>query len=224
MPNRARFRFLALTSLLALAACAGSPQNNLAALDNELMGNGQDPALTSALEDQILVDPNLVGQAQPNSARPAEAPMQAQYPAGPDPTRPGATAGGARVQQASGTSGGVQGVSGCGANYRYGPEWANRLPAEFPAYPGGRVTESAGHNDGGCRMRVVTFTTGDPFARVLEHYRSLAARAGFTAEHQRRGADHVLGGTNEGTDGAFYLIVTPVQGGSEVAFIVNHGR
>ena len=82
---------LALTSLLALAACAGQPQNNLAALDNELMGNGQDPALTSALEDQILVDPNLVGQSQPNSARPAEAPMQAQYPEGPDPTRPGAT-------------------------------------------------------------------------------------------------------------------------------------
>lgn len=224
MPNRALFRSFALTSLLALAACAGAPQNNLAALDNELMGNGQDPALTAALEDQILVDPNLVGQSQPNSARPAEAPIQAQYPAGPDPTRPGTVAGGARVQQTSGTSGSVQGVSGCGANYQYGPEWANRLPAEFPAYPGGRVTESAGHNDGGCRMRVVTFTTRDPFARVLEHYRSLAARAGFTAEHQRRGADHVLGGTNEGTDGAFYLIVTPVQGGSEVALIVNHGR
>ena len=222
MPHRLRFTVLA--SLLVLAACAGAPQNNLAALDNELMGNAQDPALTSALEDQILVDPNLVGQSQPNSARPAEAPIQAQYPEAADPTRPGAVAGGARVQQASGTSGAVQGVSSCGANYQYGPEWANRLPAAFPAYPGGRVTEAAGHNDGGCRMRVVTFTTGDPYGRVLEHYRSLAARAGFTAEHQRRGADHVLGGTNQSTDGAFYLIVTPVQGGSEVALIANHGR
>jgi len=222
MPKSLRFTVLA--GLLALAACAAAPQNNLAALDNELMGNGQDPALTGALEDQILVDPNLVQQAQPNSARPAEAPLQAQYPAGPDPTRPGAQGSGARVHRASGSSGEAYGASRCGSNYQYGPEWANRLPAEFPAYPGGWVTEAAGHNDGGCRMRVVTFTTRDPHGRVLEHYRSLAARAGFTAEHQRRGADHVLGGTKEATDGAFYLIVTPVQGGSQVALIVNHGR
>ena len=57
-------------------------------------------------------------------------------------------------------------------------------------------------------MRVVTFTTADPDDRVLEHYRGLAARAGYSAEQQQRGGDQVLGGVNRRTDGAYYLIVT----------------
>jgi hypothetical protein len=73
-------------------------------------------------------------------------------------------------------------------------------------------------------MRVVTFRTADPHGRVLEHYRTLASRSGFSAEHQVRGADHVLGGVNERVDGAFYLIVTPLERGSDVALIVNNGR
>ena len=72
--SRSATRFLrtaALAGLIALAAC-GSGGDNLAAIDNELIANGTDPALTSALEDQIMVDPNLVQQASPNSVRPPE--------------------------------------------------------------------------------------------------------------------------------------------------------
>jgi hypothetical protein len=204
-------RSAALAGLLALAAC-GQQDANIAALDNELMANGADPALTSALEDQILVDPNLVQQAHPNSVRPPETPVQAQYPAGPDPTRPELR------RAAGGASGG-----GCTDRLVIGPQWATRLPPQFPMLPGGRVTEAAGTDDGGCHMRVVTFTSGERFERVLDFYRAAANRAGFSAEHQVRGADHVLGGTNSGSDGAFYLIVTPTGGGSEVALIVNNG-
>ncbi len=212
-------RSTALAVALALAACGSGSNANLAEIDNELIGNGADPALTSALEDQILGDPNLVQQANPNTVRPPETPVQAQYPAGPDPRvrRAAATASGGRA--------GPPAPSGaCGAALDYGPQWAGRLPAEFPAYPGGRVTEAAGNNVGDCRVRVVTFTTSDPHNRVLEHYRSLAARAGFSAEHRVRGQDQVLGGVNEESNGAFVLIVTPKQGGSEVALIVNNGR
>jgi hypothetical protein len=205
-------RCAALAGLLALAAC-GRQDANIAALDNELMANGADPALTSALEDQILVDPNLVQQAHPNSVRPPETPVQAQYPAGPDPTRPGA-------QRASGSLGG--GAGGCTDRLVIAPQWASRLPAQFPMLPGGRLTEAAGTDDGGCHMRVVTFTSGERFERVIDFYRGAAARAGYSAEHQVRGADHVLGGTNSATDGAYYLIVTPTGRGSEVALIVNY--
>ena len=66
--------------------------------------------------------------------------------------------------------------------------------------------------------------SGDAFDRVLGHYRRLAARAGFSAEHQRRGADHLLGGVNPRSDGAFVVIVTPLARGSDVALIVNNGR
>ena len=212
MPTRRLFRSAALAGLLALGACGGgAEENNLAALDNALLANGADPALTSALEDQILVDPNLVQQAHPNTVRPPETPIQAQYPAGS-----------AAVQQASAQSGATGGGGACAGPFQHGPQWAQRLPAEFPAYPGGQITEAAG-NDGG-RCRVLAFRTGDPYNRVLDHYRSVASRAGFSAEYQARGTDHVLGGVNARTDGAFYLIVTPARNGSEVALIVNNGR
>jgi hypothetical protein len=201
MRRRLASRALALAGLLALAACSGSAENNLAALDNELMANGVDPALTSALEDQILVDPDLVQQNQPNSARPAEAPVQAQYPDNGEPVRLGA--------------------SRCGPDFVRGPEWAQRMPREFPVYPGGRVTEAAGVDAGDCHMRVVSFTTADSHGRVLEYYRSHADRAGFSAEQQQRGDARILGGVRG--DAAYYLVVTPMERGSDVALIVNRG-
>lgn len=221
MSRRSTFaRTLALAGLFGLAACGGGVENNLSALDNELLGNGVDPALTSALEDQILVDPDLVQQSQPHSARPAEAPVQAQYPGGPDAEQiiRDARAGGGATPPPSGGRGGV---SRCGGDFAYGPEWARRLPAQFPLYPGATLTEAAGQDRGECRMRVVTFTTADPWSRVLEYYRSHAARAGFSAEQQRRGDAHVLGGVRE--NAAYYLIVTPAERGTSVALIVNRG-
>jgi len=210
------FRSTAFAGLIALAACNGAGGNNLTEMDNSLIGNGADPALTSALEDQILVDPNLVQQSNPNTARTPETPVQAQYPA------EGGGAGGVRQTAAAGGAADAQGRSACGVPFNYGNGWANRLPADFPAYPGWRVAEAAGSDRGDCRVRVVTFATGDPYNRVLEHYRSLAARAGFSAEQQARGGDQVLGGTKG--DAAYYLIVTPTRSGSDVALIVNNGR
>jgi hypothetical protein len=223
MPRSAAtlFRSTAFAGLLALAACNGAGGNNLAEMDNSLIGNGADPALTSALEDQILVDPNLVQQSNPNTARAPEAPVQAQYPA----EGGGAPAGGGSVRQTAAAGGGAadaQGRSACGVPFNYDNGWANRLPADFPAYPGWRITEAAGSDRGDCHVRVVTFATADPYNRVLEHYRSLAARAGFSAEQQARGGDQVLGGTKG--EAAYYLIVTPTRTGSDVALIVNNGR
>jgi hypothetical protein len=224
MPKSAAIlsRSIALAGLLVLAACGRGDQNNLAEMDNSLIGNGADPALTSALEDQILVDPNLVQQAHPNTVRPPETPVQAQYPAdGAGGNAPGASR--VREAAAAASSGAGQATpSACGAPFVYGNQWASRLPAEFPAYPGGRVTEAAGSDRGDCRIRVVTFATADPYNRVLEHYRSLASRAGFSVEQQARGADQVLGGTRG--EAAYYLIVTPTAAGSDVALIVNNGR
>jgi len=215
MPRSAALllRSAAFAGLLALAACNRSGDgNNLAEMDNSLIGNGADPALTSALEDQILVDPNLVQQSNPNTVRPPERPVQAQYPAG--------SAAGGQAGAAAGGDAPMQSV--CGVPFSTGNDYARRLPAEFPMYPGGRLTEAAGADRGACHARVVTFSTADPYNRVLEHYRSLAARAGFSAEQQARGDDQVLGGTNG--DAAYYLIVTPTRTGSDVALIVNNGR
>lgn len=234
-----------LAAAFALAACDRAGEDaELASLDNQLAGNDVDPALTSALEDQILVDPTLANQSNKNAVRPPETPRTSQYPAPQgEAARDAAPAVRGAVRRSAGTpqpaidetdrqhaslarasAGG--GGTACGGNapFQYDRRWANRLSAAFAVYPGGRVTEAAGNDSGDCRVRVVTFTTGDGPDRVLGWYADRARRAGYSAQNQRRGADHVLGGTNESDGGAFYLIVTPKGAGSEVALVANKGR
>src|SRR5687767_11506884 len=136
VPVASRLRIAALAALLALGACNSNADNNLAAIDNDLLAIGADPALTRAHQDQTLVDPNLVQQPHPTTVRRPETPVQAQYPAGS-----------ASVQQASAGNGGGAGGA-CAGPFHQGAQWASRLPAEFPAYPGGRITEAAGNDDG----------------------------------------------------------------------------
>jgi hypothetical protein len=245
MPRRATWLFRAalVASALSLSACGqAAGDNDLANLDNQLAGNDVDPALTSALEDQILVDPALANQSNKNAVRPPATPMQAQYPVnGPDARTPqpgsGATAATSTGQASSraeatqharlASAARGEGGTGCGGSvpFDYNLNWANRLPAAFAVYPGSRVTEAAGNDGGECRVRVVTFTSRDAPARLLAFYRDRATRAGYSAEQQTRGADLVLGGTNEVDGAAFYLIVTPLRsGGSDVALIANNGR
>ncbi len=201
----------AAAGLLLLSACSSSSENSLAAIDNEIAKADIDPAVTSAIEDEIMVDPTLVGQSNASGVRRPERPLEAQYP-----SRASA--------DASEANGAVEVQSPCGVPFQHGAEWAERLPAEFPAYPGGRVTEAAGADRGDCHVRVVTFATDHQWQQVLDWYRGIASRAGFDAEHETRGQDQVLGGTNQRTDGAYLVIVTPAEDGSRVALIVNNGR
>lgn len=224
------FRFVVLSAALGLAACQQRSDAELANLDNQIIANDADPALTSALEDQILVDPALTQQSNKNAVRPAGTPTQSQYPVpsgaarskGQAAPRPGASSAAIRTASAGDVS--TTAAADCGPDLNYAPVWANRLPAAFAVYPGARITEAAGSDRGECRMRVVTFRTSAPPQRVLDHYRSRAAGAGYSAEHQVRQGDHILAGTAGATDNAFYLILTPLRGGgSDVALITNAG-
>ncbi|HYW17283.1 MAG TPA: hypothetical protein VE891_14170 [Allosphingosinicella sp.] len=208
------FRLTALLAALALAACdRGGSENNLADLANEA-----DPAVTSALNDQILVDENLATQSNKNAARPSPTPAGAPYPA-PE-------AGPAAPGKAAAPPAALAGAKGCSdaRRFDYNMAWANRLSPNFPVYPGGKVSEAAANNSGGCSTRVVSFATADHWQRVLDWYHTRAVRAGYTSEHQVREGDHILAGSNANDKGAFYLIVTPRPKGSEVALIANNGR
>lgn len=216
MTDRAisQLRLPALAALLALAACnRGGGEDNLSDL-----GNDADPAVTSALNDQILVDSNLANQSNRNAARPAPTPAGAPYPA--SDSAPAASGKGANPPAA------LAAGTGCSdaRRFDYNMAWANRLAPNFPVYPGGRVTEAAANNSSGCSTRVVTFATADDWQRVLDWYHTKAVRAGYSSEHQVREGDHILAGSNERDKGAFYLIVTPKAKGSEVALIANNGR
>jgi hypothetical protein len=207
-------RTLALLSAaaLALAACGrkGDDTSNIAAPDNgAAAGNGADAALSNELANQIAVDADLVGN---NAA--AAAPS-----AGGD-TKPAAAA----PASADAAADAGDGAPGChiDVKFAHGKEWAQRLPATFPVYPGAQVTDAAGNDTGHCRMRVVTFASGDNWERVLDWYNTQAVRAGYSSEHQIRDGDHILGGTKG--DDAYYLTVTPTGSGSTGAITVNNGR
>ncbi len=188
-----------LCAVLALAGCKrAEPTNNLAALDRQLVANNADPAVTSAINDQILTDRNLSSQSNRNAVRSAGGPAQAQYPPDADTSdaRPCA-----------------------GAPLDSNPAWAQRLPAEFPLYPGARVTEAAGSDAAPCRLRAVILASADPWDRVLGWYQARAVRAGYSVGRQARGGDQILAGTRG--DQAFYLIASPRDAGSEISLIVS---
>src|SRR3712207_5206481 len=116
MPNRmTMFRIFALAGALTLVACERTSDAELANLDNQITGNQADPALTSALEDQIMVDPSLSQQSNRNAVRPAETPTQAQYPLpqGQQQPRRATVQGQASAESASAEEF-AEGAAGCG--------------------------------------------------------------------------------------------------------------
>lgn len=197
-------KFGALAAALALAGC-GTTQKQA---NPENGGDNSDPALTSALEDQILVDPSLNQQANRNTVRPPESPLQAPYPV-----------------RAGGDGGGVEAARqlGCPGDFDYNLAWAQRLPPEFPVISGAKVTDAAGKQSSQCQARVVTFQTRQAWPQVIDFYTGRAFDAGYSAEQQERGGDHVLGGANPGSGSAYFVVVTPVNGGSEVALFITKG-
>lgn len=204
----ALLRLMTFAIALALAGC-GRGEADAPSADDFLLADGADPALTAVLHDQFLTDPNLTQQAHPNTIRPPEAPVQAQYPPGSANEGIPATASPARAL--------------CGAEFEPGAEWARRLPADVPLYPRSRVVEAAGTDAGGCRFRTVTFESADDHARLLAYYRGVAERGGFRFEQRPRGTDHMLAAVNDRTGTAFVLVVTPLERGSEGALVVDTG-
>lgn len=207
---------LALVALLG--ACGGKKDDaDLANLDAQLTNNAADPALRAAVESNITVDPDLVGQSNRNAIRPANRPHS------------GAVLSHSGKIAANGDSltlGGLarkQKAGRCGSpRVQYANSWAQKLPATFPLYPGAALTEAAGADNPPCALRAVSFTTGAAVQDVLNFYYAKATGAGYSAERRTSGPQEILGGTHG--DHAFYITVEPVRGGgSSVDLIVNSG-
>ena len=241
MPNRVTRLTQFLLLPLALAACGGAKQAQQGALD-------EDPALTGALGDQIMVDPDLAGQNRGNAALggggPAngELPVQSRTPeaiaaAKADAARLlGGTVPSAPAPQASASASHADGAltaaalggtlpgsgTNCPGNAEYTANWAARLPAALPIYPRGHLQEAAGTDKGGCRLRVVNFITPVGIKGVIDFYYGSSRSAGYAARYRLEGDDHVLGGT-KGT--AAYVIYARqlTNGLTEVDLVTSGG-
>ncbi len=69
-------------SALALSACGSSDKKakGIEALDEKLAGKGSDPAMNAALEDRILVDPELSEGANSNMVQATDKPLEGSVP------------------------------------------------------------------------------------------------------------------------------------------------
>lgn len=214
--------------------------------------NASDPAMRGALQDQIMVDPALAGQSNADAIRPPRQPYSGAIP--PDSVAGGKTdgtltasgsssSGGAKstpapsgdcpqckVRDDSVTLGALasrqadRNTAKCARALQYSTAWVQRLPADLPLYPDARVDEAAGAAANGCRLRVVSFSTGAPIQTVLDWYYGRVTAAGYSAEHQADASQHVLGGTRK--DGAAYVIFfqTRGDGRTEVDLVANNGN
>jgi hypothetical protein len=231
---------LALLATLALGACGKEKGNSLDAIDRELAGdagNGaaSDPALTSALGDQIMVDPALAQQSGEHSARgpvgPAQTPVPPSAPTSPTPEpglmrapapRPARGAGTTTLGELADLQASRGGNPACMPNVRFSASWAARLPEAMPIFPQAEVLEAAGNDASGCALRLVTFRTGAPVQQVLDWYYTRARRAGFSAEHQLDGGEHILAGTKTQGEAAYYIVVRRAGNATEADLIVSN--
>lgn len=234
---------------LALAACGGAEnaQNNVAALDDELASNGTDPALMGALGDQIMVDPQLAQQSNKDAIRPPSQPYSAGVPSetvaagktampkdgelmkAPAPTAAKDQAFAAQEQAV--TLGGLAArqknprTASCAAKLNYSAGWAARMPAAMPLHPQARVSEAAGTQADGCSLRAVTFSTPQPLQTMIDWYYTRAVKGGYSAEHQLKDGQHLLGGTRKADGNAFlvFLAARP-DGGTDIDLLAEGGR
>lgn len=237
---------IALAALgAALSACGSdNDEKNLASLDAQLTNNSVDPALREAVEAPIASDPDLTGEANRDAVRPSDKPLTGTMPrlsppqakaqalklAGgklmPTPavtktvssTKEPVTLGGMAEQK--------QGGGKCApARIDYAMQWAERMPAAFPIYPGSHLTEAAGADNSPCNIRAASFTTGVARGDVMDFYTTMAHRGGYTIEHVEENGEHVLGGTRDKDEGAYYISFRNVRGGgTAVDLIANGGR
>lgn len=209
MKNSARLMVLGLAGTLVLAGCNSDKK--------QPSGAETDPAMSGALGDQIMVDPDMAGQngaalgandgqiTLPPQDRSREAVAAARadaakvaggkLSAAPQPqkgsaaalTESAATA--AQVAQAARAA-----HTDCAGKVDYSNTWAARLPAEIPVYPRGALQEAAGTDSDGCALRVVNYATPVSPEEVVSFYYTMARKAGYGTEYRLDGDDHVIGG------------------------------
>lgn len=237
MTTAARFTALSMACGLLLAGCGSGSK---APAPGET-----DPALTGALGEQIMVDPEMAGEQgaavsagnsaitiPPQDRTPeaiAAAKKQAAQAAGgalkpaPSPVQGGANTlsqGAATAAQVA--AGAKVAKADCSKKVQYSNTWAAKLPAELPVYPRGAVQEAAGIDGQGCALRVVNFATPVSVGDVISFYYTKATSGGYGAEYRVDGTDHVLGGKKDGR--AYVVYARKLDNGLTEVDLVASGK
>lgn len=234
-------RFLlsaALVPLLGLAACGDSPDDG--------QDGSDDPVTQQALNDQIMVDPDLANQNEGNAALtggtdqsipPENMTAEAVQAARDDafvllggsegltelPAAKEFSAGTTAAQMLTATTRAalMAGNTNCAEKAEYSAVWAAKLPQLFPVYPRGSTKEAAGTDADGCALRTVNFLTAVPIEDVLTFYFSRARTAGYSAQHILQDGDNVVSGTKG--KGAFVVYARRLPSGLTDVDLITSG-
>lgn len=225
-----------IAAVALLSGCSGS--------DKEGAKGEDDPALSGALDGEVMTDPELSGEAgaaaaagggvelPPEQRSPeaiAAARQEAAKKAGgtldsvSEAGEGSATAlieGAATAAQAAEQSRATS--ADCAAKVTYSASWANRLPDALAVYPRGAVQEAAGTDTGGCMLKVVNFVTPVGAKDVIDYYYTRVRKAGYGATYHMEGSDHVLGG-NKG-DRAYVVTARKLDNGLTEVDLIDSGK
>lgn len=211
-------RFIPLLVFVALSGCGASPSGNA-------NGSDVDPAVTSALADPLMTDPQLDRRSNTDVLRPADEPYQAMTPPGsPDPVRGDALPTAAARAKLAMAGGPASAFAGCdpGVGYSYG--WADRLSPELALPAEAQVAEAAGSNTAKCQLRVIAYSAALASNTVLDRYRSAAKTGGYANSETQKGKATILAATRNRDSAAFVVTVTAAGSGSIVDLVSNRGR
>lgn len=209
----ARFAVLGLAGTLALAGCGSEPAAPV--------GVETDPAISGALGDRLMVDPDMAGEQgaalsadggqvtippeerSPAAIEAAKAEALAMAGGALQPLPQPVQGTGAALAQDAATAVLLAQLSRvspeeCSAKLQYSATWAARMPPELPVYPRGAVQEAAGIEGDGCDLRVVTFVTPVAPVDVIGFYHTRAGKAGYAADYRTDGGQQMLGGRKGG--------------------------
>ena len=234
MMIRSRPFLLILPLVLGLSACGGEEKAD--------PRTDRDSAISEALDDPIMADPDLAAQNRGDSALSGGGPATAEIP--PDKRTPEEAErarlaardllGGSAIDPAPLAAEGPKesklakaatlqaiaealrlGGAQCPAKLAYGFIWAARLPQDLPVYPRGHARVAAGSDEAGCQLRLVRFVTPVAPADLVDFYYAAAKRNGLAPRHYREGTDQVVSG-GMGSERYFVYVRARPDGLSEV--------
>jgi hypothetical protein len=228
-----------LAGALLLASCGGAEKKAAAAPPD-------DAAVSDALADPIMTDPDLTSQNQAHAAVVAAGPVTSALPpidrspeaiaaaedaakqlvGGPIADAPSPAAADLALLRDALTAAQMAAAAritrdDCLQAIAYTARWAALLARPFEVYPRGAVEEAAGTDAGGCGLRVVHFRTPVAVDDVVAFYHARLRAAGYPVAHGADGADHVLRGRKGAV--AYVLYVRPAEDGLTAADIVVAG-